>query len=98
MGNAAALSRAPGEPYGRGYESHVTEPDFLLFANDAELLAMLGGVLILLAVAAMRMDRRRIKRRDIDRVGWVPWTGLFVMLAVLGGGMLALALPVVIAG
>ena len=76
----------------------MSEPDFLLFANDAELLAMGGGALILLAVAAMRMDRRRTRRRDIDRVGWVPWTGLFVMLAVLGGGMLALALPVVIAG
>lgn len=76
----------------------MSEPDFLLFANDAELLAMSGGALILLAVIAMRMDRRRSRRRDIDRVGWVPWTGLFVMLAVLGGGMLALALPVVIAG
>ena len=76
----------------------MSEPDFLLFANDAELLAMGGGALILLAVVAMRMDRRRTRRRDIDRVGWVPWTGLFVMLAVLGGGMLALALPVVIAG
>ena len=76
----------------------MSEPDFLLFANDAELLAMRGGALILLAIIAMRMDRRRSRRRDIDRVGWVPWTGLFVMLAVLGGGMLALALPVVIAG
>jgi hypothetical protein len=74
----------------------MSEPDFLLFANDAELLALSGGALILLAMAAMRMDRRRSRRRDIDRVGWVPWTGLFVTLAVLG--MLALALPVVIAG
>ena len=76
----------------------MSEPDFLLFANDAELLALCGGALILLAMGAMRMDRRRSRRRDIDRVGWVPWTGLFLMLAVLGGGMLALALPVVIAG
>ncbi|MCH2487987.1 MAG: hypothetical protein MK010_09635 [Erythrobacter sp.] len=76
----------------------MIEPDFLLFANDAQLLAMLGGVLIVLAVGALVMDRRRSRRRDIDRVGWVPWTGLFLMLAVLGGGMLALSLPVVIAG
>ena len=76
----------------------MTEPDFLLFANDAQLLAMGGGLLVLLAVIALAMDRRRSRRKDIDRVGWVPWTGLFVTLAVLGGGMLALALPVVIAG
>ncbi|KZY56025.1 hypothetical protein A3736_01415 [Erythrobacter sp. HI0063] len=57
-----------------------------------------GGLLVLLAVIALAMDRRRSRRKDIDRVGWVPWTGLFLMLAVLGGGMLALALPVVIAG
>ena len=76
----------------------MTEPAFLLFANDAQLLAMGGGLLVLLAVIALAMDRRRSRRKDIDRVGWVPWTGLFLMLAVLGGGMLALALPVVIAG
>ncbi len=76
----------------------MTEPDFLLFANDAQLLAMGGGLLVLLAVIALAMDRRRSRRKDIDRVGWVPWTGLFLALAVIGGGLLAAAVPAILQG
>ena len=36
----------------------MREPDFLLFANDAELLALSGGALILLAGGAVRLDPR----------------------------------------
>ncbi len=34
-----------------------------------------------------------MKRAAIDRIGWVPWTGLFLTFAVLGGGLLAVAVP-----
>jgi hypothetical protein len=47
------------------------------------------------------MERRRAKARDLDRleqVGWVPWTGLFMLAAMLGGGCLAMGLPAVIGG
>jgi hypothetical protein len=63
------------------------------FASDAEILAAWGAGLLALALIAMAMDRRRVRRSSIDRVGWVPWTGLFLALAVSGGGMLALAAP-----
>lgn len=74
------------------------EPDFLLFASDAEITAAWGGAFILLAVAASLMERRRMKRTEIHRVGWVPWTPLFLACAVIGGGFLTLSLPAILAG
>lgn len=68
-------------------------PDPLLFASDAELVALGGVVALLLAIVCLLMERRRARRAAIDRVGWVPWTGLFLMFAVVGGGLIALGLP-----
>ncbi len=73
----------------------MKEPDFLLFASDAEILAMWGAAFLVMAALCSLMERRRLKRAQINRVGWVPWTGLFVTFAVLGGGMLAVALPAI---
>ncbi|MDG5748836.1 hypothetical protein P8Q88_11690 [Qipengyuania sp. XHP0207] len=73
----------------------MKEPDFLLFASDAEILAMWGAAFLVVAALCSLMERRRLKRAQINRVGWVPWTGLFVTFAVLGGGMLAVALPAI---
>ncbi len=74
----------------------MTEPDFLLFASDAQLLALWGAAFLLLALGCMLMERRRMTRMEIDRVGWMPWTGLFLLLAVIGGGMLGIAVPVML--
>ena len=71
----------------------MSEPDFLLFASDATLLALLGGLFLAGAVVALLMDKRRVKRSRIDHVGWVPWTGLFLACAIIGGGLLAVAIP-----
>ena len=71
----------------------------LTFASDAALMAVAGAVCWVLAVFCMLMDRLREKRRSVDRlerVGFVPWTGLFVGLAIIGGGCLAMSLPVVL--
>lgn len=72
------------------------EPDFLLFASQADIVALWGAGLLMLAAMAAIMERRRMKRAQINRVGWVPWTGLFLTCAVVGGGLLAVALPAVI--
>jgi hypothetical protein len=58
--------------------------DALLFASDAEL-AMAGGLAFLVLAMLMSFaERRRVRRERIDRVGWVPWTGLFLVFAVIG--------------
>ena len=59
----------------------MAEPDFLLFASDAELAAFWGGLFLLIALICMLMERRRYRRREINRVGWMPWTGLFLVFA-----------------
>jgi len=69
--------------------------------SDAAQLAWVGAGLWVVAAFAGVMDRRRAKRRDVARleqVGWVPWTGLFMLAAIAGGGCLAMSLPVVIGG
>lgn len=74
------------------------EPDFLLFASDAEIMALWGAAFLLLAGFAMLMERRRMKRAEIHRVGWVPWTGIFLLFAVIGGGLLAVSVPAIMHG
>ena len=69
--------------------------------SDAAQLAVVGGLFWLLAGMAALMERRRQKARDLARleaVGWVPWTTLFMLAAIIGGGILAMSLPVVIRG
>lgn len=63
--------------------------------SDAAQLAVIGGLFWVFAVFAGVMDRRRAKRRDVARleqVGWVPWTGMFMGAAMIGGGLLLMAL------
>jgi hypothetical protein len=45
--------------------------------NDYALHATIGGLSVLLAVLAWFADRRRMRRADPDKVGFMPWTGLF---------------------
>lgn len=65
-------------------------PEELLFASDAEVAALLGAAFLVLAGLTSLAERRRIRRARIDRVGWVPWTGLFLVCAVIGATLLAL--------
>ena len=78
------------------YARTVPEPDFLLFATDAELAAYWGATCFAVAMVCMLMERRRMKRSEINRVGWMPWTGLFLTFAVIGGGLLAAAIPAIL--
>lgn len=67
--------------------------------SDAAQLAIIGGLFWQLAAFCALMERRRSKRRDVaqlERVGFMPWTMLFIMCAIIGGGMLAMSLPVVL--
>ena len=71
----------------------------LEFASDAEMLMLAGLAFWVLAGVCLVMERIRGFRRSLDRlekVGWVPWTNLFVASAIIGGGCLAVSLPVVL--
>ncbi|PLK28152.1 hypothetical protein C0V72_01000 [Porphyrobacter sp. TH134] len=73
---------------------------FELLSDAAQLAAAGAGLWVFAGFAAL-MERRRAKSRDLARleeVGWVPWTGLFMLAALLGGGCLAMSLPAVIGG
>tara|TARA_B100000678_G_scaffold138535_1_gene115744 strand:- start:127 stop:420 length:294 start_codon:yes stop_codon:yes gene_type:complete len=72
--------------------------EFLTFASDADILAMWGAGFLMLALFTLVMDRRRNRRARIDRIGWMPWTGLFLTFAVIGGGLLAVAIPGMLRG
>ncbi|UIP06371.1 hypothetical protein LY632_11820 [Erythrobacter sp. SDW2] len=70
----------------------------LIFAGDAELLAMIGAGLVLLGLLANYMERRRVRRARIDQVGWVPWLSLFMASTLIGGGLLMIAVPSILRG
>ena len=67
--------------------------------SDAAQLAIVGGAFWVLAGVFGLMEWRRNRTRDLarlERVGFMPWTTLFVLAAIIGGGMLAVSLPVVL--
>lgn len=70
----------------------------LIFASEADLVALSGAGLVLVGFLALAADRLRLRRKHLDQVGWVPWTGLFLLAFVAGTGLIALALPKALAG
>lgn len=78
----------------------LREPEFLLFASDAAILALWGAGFWLFAGIALLAEKRRGRRETIeklDKVGWMPWTTIFMACVIIGGGLLALSLPQVVA-
>lgn len=56
-----------------------------------EMLAVWGLFAVVLAAVAWEGDRRRMRRRDPDRVGLMPWTSLFFWALLAAVVLLALA-------
>lgn len=63
----------------------------LVFASEATELAIAGAALLLLSMLALVADRRQIRRKRIDAVGCLPWTAVFLIAAICGVSLLALA-------
>lgn len=59
--------------------------------DDILILAIPGAIAALIAVAAWIGDRRRIRRKNIDRVGFMPWTPIFFCALLLAVVLLGLA-------
>lgn len=54
--------------------------------DTTRIMAIVGALAAGVAALAWWQDRRRLRRSDLDRVGFMPWTSLFfwsLMLAVL---------------
>ena len=66
-------------------------PEFIRFASEATLFGLWGGAMLTVAVIAFIGDRRRMRRRRIDAVGWVPWSTLSVLTTFAGLSLLAMA-------
>jgi len=62
----------------------------LRFASDATMFVLWGAGLLIFALIAMWADLRRTKRKSIDDVGWVPWTRVFFICAIVGLVMLSM--------
>jgi len=59
--------------------------------DDILILAIPGAIAVLVAVVAWIGDRRRFRRKDIDRVGFMPWTPIFFCALLLAVVLLGLA-------
>lgn len=60
------------------------------FEDPAHLLWTLAAAFAALTALAAWRDHVRGRRRDLDRPGWVPWTGVTVLallLAVVCGAL-----------
>lgn len=58
---------------------------------QAALWATAGVAAGVVAIAALA-DRRRVRRRDLDRVGWVPWPAVLLFALMIAAICAALAL------
>lgn len=73
-------------------------PSFIAFASEATELTLWAGGFLLLAVVALAADWWRARRRDIDRVGCMPWTPVFLASLTIGAGLLLVAVKGWLAG
>jgi hypothetical protein len=60
-------------------------------ATPATLLWTAAAALVAIAFACALMERRRARRRDLDRPGYVPWQLLEILAFLLAAVAAALA-------
>ena len=71
---------------------------FITFASEAEIVGFWGLALLALAIFALFAEKRRNRVARLDRIGWVPWTNVFVFSAMIGAGLIALAVKGIFSG
>lgn len=66
-------------------------PAFITFASDATIYGLWGGGLLSLSAFSSWRDNRRRKRKQIDRVGIMPWRDIAALTGFAGLALLAFA-------
>jgi hypothetical protein len=66
-------------------------PEFIRFASDATILGLWGAGLLLVSLVAFLGDRRRMRRKAIVAVGWMPWRDVAALSLFAGFVLLAVA-------
>ena len=59
--------------------------------SPTETLAIFGFSAVVIAAIAWTGDRRRFRRRDLDKVGFMPWTPIFFVALLFAIVLLGLA-------
>jgi hypothetical protein len=52
----------------------------------------IASAALVVALLSALADRRRTRRRDLDRVGWVPWPVLQILAMITAAVAIAFAL------
>lgn len=72
--------------------------NWLRFASEADIALLWAGVFAVLALVALVVDQRRIRRAMTHRSSLVPWTGLFIGCLFIAGGLALLGIRGLAAG
>ena len=72
--------------------------DHIRFASDAEELLWAAAACLLVALLALWAEGRRNRRKRVDAVGFMPWTGVFFAFAFLAAGLGAAGVKGLFAG
>ena len=65
--------------------------DTLRFASDATIASLWGGGMLAIAGLSLWAETRRTKRKQIDAVGWMPWTKIFFVALLIGLTLMMMA-------
>lgn len=66
-------------------------PNWITFASDATVYGLWGGAFLLVSAVSVWGEKRRAGRKDVDRVGLMPWRDIAVLTAFVGLALMAFA-------
>ncbi len=67
-------------------------PYFLRFASDATIVALCAAGLLVVSCLASLGEYRRARRKQVDRVGWMPWRDISIITLFAGLVLLGFAI------